>query len=402
MIRTWIQPLQIKWKHLYQTLFEQNVGSENESTLYDRSLFLSVVTLILFGFVMVSSASIVDIERMSLLDSSHFVLRHFLYLGGCFVVGLVVLSIPLSQWFRWSPYILLAVGVLLILVLLFGRTVNGATRWLALGPIRIQIAELAKFAFSLYMAGYLVRRYEEVREYAKGFYKPIFLLSLYSVLLLLQPDLGSVVVLFVIAVSLLFLVGAKLRDFFALVFSGLMVITALAVFSPYRLRRITAFLDPWSDPFGSGYQLTQSLMAFGRGDWLGQGLGNSIQKLDYLPEAHTDFIIAVIGEELGFVGVLLVLSLLFFVALKSLKLGRDCLLEKRIFEGFVAYAFGIWFLFQTVVNVGAATGLLPTKGLTLPFISYGGSSLMIMTAAVMILIRIGYEMKISQNQKVAR
>jgi len=271
---------------------------------------------------------------------------------------------------------------------------------LSLGPIRIQVAEVAKFAFSVYMAGYLVRRHQEVRENAKGFYKPIAVFAVYAVLILMQPDLGTVVVLFVVTVGLLFLAGARLLDFFALILAGTMAFVLLVLLEPYRMRRVTSFLDPWQDPFGSGYQLTQSLMAYGRGDWLGQGLGNSIQKLEYLPEAHTDFIFAIIGEELGFVGIIAVLAVLLFVSLRALRLGHQCLAMERPFEGYLAYAIGIWICFQTVVNVGASIGMLPTKGLTLPFISYGGSSLWVMTAAAMVLLRIDYERRLSLIQAV--
>ncbi|MGL5359995.1 MAG: FtsW/RodA/SpoVE family cell cycle protein, partial [Shewanella sp.] len=238
------------------------------------------------------------------------------------------------------------------------------------------------------------------RENAKGFLKLLVVLGVYAVLILLQPDLGTVVVLFVGTIGLLFLAGARLFDFFALIFVGLLAFVALILLEPYRMRRVTSFMDPWQDPFGSGYQLTQSLMAYGRGDWFGQGLGNSIQKLEYLPEAHTDFIFAVIGEELGFVGILAVLMLLIFIALRAIRLGNLCLVMDKAFEGYLAYAIGIWICFQTVVNVGASIGMLPTKGLTLPFVSYGGSSLWVMTAAAMILLRIDYERRMSLVQAV--
>jgi cell division protein FtsW len=364
---------------------------DNKSEPYDRKLLLATLLLMAIGLVMVTSASMSG-SPQSYSSIFHYMVRHSLYLCGCIGVGIAVLSIDLEAWFRYSSKILLAVLVLLVLVLMIGTTVNGATRWLSFGFLRLQIAELAKFAFAIYLAGYLVRRYQEVRYDSKGFYKPILVLMLYSSLLLMQPDMGSVVVLFVIALGVLFLAGSKLRDFFLLLVAGLILITGLSIFSPYRLRRLTGFLDPWSDPFGSGYQLTQSLMAYGRGGLLGEGLGNSIQKLKYLPEAHTDFIMAIVGEELGFMGVASILMLLLFVAYRAMLIGNQCLDKSRPFPGFVAYAFGVWFFFQTLVNVGASMGLLPTKGLTLPFISYGGSSLLIMTISVMILIRISYEL----------
>ncbi|WP_044733549.1 cell division protein FtsW [Shewanella algae] len=367
--------------------------------LYDRRLLLAVLSLIAFGFVMVMSASMPEAQSLTG-NPFHFVTRHLFYLVGCVVIAAVVLQVEMQHWQQLSPLMLLLVGVMLVAVLAVGTTVNGATRWLSLGPVRIQVAEIAKFAFAVYMAGYLVRRHQEVRENAKGFYKPIAVFAVYAFLILMQPDLGTVVVLFVGTVGLLFLAGARLLDFFALILTGVMAFVALVLLEPYRMRRVTSFLDPWQDPFGSGYQLTQSLMAYGRGDWFGQGLGNSIQKLEYLPEAHTDFIFAVIGEELGFIGIIAVLAVLLFVALRAIRLGSQCLAMDRAFEGYLAYAIGIWICFQTVVNVGASIGILPTKGLTLPFISYGGSSLWVMTAAVMMLIRIDHERRLSLIQAV--
>ncbi|MFQ6372786.1 cell division protein FtsW [Shewanella sp. YIC-542] len=373
--------------------------SNQAMPLYDQPLLLAILSLMGFGFVMVMSASMPEAQSLTG-DPFHFVERHVGYLLGCVLISAVVLQIDMQRWQQLSPLMLLLVFFMLIAVLLVGTSVNGATRWLTLGPIRIQVAEVAKFVFSVYLAGYLVRRHQEVRENAKGFYKPIAVLAVYAVLILMQPDLGTVVVLFVITVGLLFLAGARLLDFFALILAGMLAFVSLVLLEPYRMRRVTSFLDPWQDPFGSGYQLTQSLMAYGRGDWFGQGLGNSIQKLEYLPEAHTDFIFAIIGEELGFVGIVVVLVVLSFVSLRALRLGHQCLASEHTFEGYLAYAIGIWICFQTVVNVGASIGMLPTKGLTLPFISYGGSSLWVMTAAAMVLLRIDYERRLSKIQAV--
>ncbi|GGI83195.1 cell division protein FtsW [Shewanella gelidii] len=367
--------------------------------LYDRTLLVAIVSLICFGFVMVMSASMPEAQSLTG-NPWHFVIRHVAYLAGCFVIALVVLSLSVERWLQASSPLLLIVGVMLLAVPFVGITVNGATRWLPLGIARLQVAELAKFAFAIYMSGYLVRRHQEVRENAKGFYKPIAVFAVYAFLILMQPDLGTVVVLFVGTVGLLFLAGARLLDFFALILTGILAFVGLVLAAPYRMRRVTSFMDPWRDPFGDGYQLTQSLMAYGRGDWFGQGLGNSIQKMKYLPEAHTDFIFAVIGEELGFVGIVVVLAVLLFVALRAIRLGNMCLAMERAFEGYLAYSIGIWFCFQTVVNVGASIGMLPTKGLTLPFVSYGGSSLWVMTAAAMLLIRIDHERRLSLIQAV--
>ncbi|MBV7315756.1 cell division protein FtsW [Shewanella sp. NIFS-20-20] len=374
-------------------------GSSRPRTepMYDRSLLCAVLCLIGFGFVMVMSASMAEAETLTG-NPLHFVWRHLFYLLGCGVIAAVVLQLEMHRWQQLSPIILMVVLFMLVAVLFVGTSVNGATRWLSLGPIRIQVAELAKFAFVVYMAGYLVRRHEEIREHAKGFYKPIAVFLLFAFLLLMQPDLGTVVVLFVSTVGLLFLAGARMFDFFVLIFGGIISFIVLVMTAEYRMLRVMSFRDPWKDPFGSGYQLTQSLMAYGRGDWFGQGLGNSIQKLEYLPEAHTDFIFAVIGEELGFVGIVIVLIVLMFVALRAIRLGSLCLQMDKAFESFLAYGIGIWFCFQTVVNIGASIGMLPTKGLTLPFISYGGSSLWVMTAAVTVLLRIDYERRLQLAQ----
>ncbi|GGW55279.1 cell division protein FtsW [Alishewanella tabrizica] len=367
---------------------------------YD-SVFLTVLMLVLaIGFVMVTSASIPVAER--LYDNPlHFTIRHLVYLGIGFSMALVVMRLPVSFWHNYNMHLLFSALLLLILVLIFGRNVNGSTRWLALGPINIQAAEPAKLYFFVYLASYLVRRHEQVLENLMGFIKPLIMLFVFAVLLLMQPDLGTVIVMFATAVVLLFLAGAKLWQFIGLMLTGLAAVGVLIFYSEYRWRRVTAFLDPWADPFGSGYQLTQSLMAFGRGGWFGQGLGNSIQKLEYLPEAHTDFIIAVIGEEAGFLGIAVLLCLLFILVFRALMMGNRALQKGMSFHGFLAYALAIWIGFQTAVNAGMASGMLPTKGMTLPFVSYGGSSLIIMLMAAALLLRIDFEVRVQGKQALS-
>ncbi|GBK98414.1 cell division protein FtsW [Vibrio harveyi] len=289
---------------------------------------------------------------------------------------------------------------MLIVVLLAGKSVNGASRWIPLGLFNLQPAEVAKLSLFVFMSGYLVRKQDEVRQtFFGGFMKPIMVFAFFAVLLLGQPDLGTVVVMLVTLFGMLFIAGAKLTQFLALMIAGIAAVVGLILVEPYRIRRVTSFLDPWEDPFGSGYQLTQSLMAFGRGEWFGQGLGNSIQKLEYLPEAHTDFVFAVLAEELGFVGVVLVLMLIFSLVLKAVYIGKRAFEEGEMFGGYLAFGIGIWFAFQTLVNVGAAAGIVPTKGLTLPLISYGGSSLIIMSVAVSILLRIDHECRLKHGKK---
>ncbi|AAW86697.1 cell division protein FtsW [Aliivibrio fischeri] len=361
--------------------------------MFDRQLIWISLGLMLTGLIMVGSASFPISTRLT--DQPfHFMLRHMLFV--CLALGAssVVLRIQLDTWLKYSGKFLFVSILLLIAVLLVGKSVNGAARWLPLGIFNLQPAEVAKLSLFIFISGYLVRRHGEVRESFKGFVKPLIVLITLAFFLLLQPDLGTTIVMFVTTIGMLFIAGAKLWQFIALVMSGISLVIVLIIAEPYRMRRVTSFLDPWQDPFGSGYQLTQSLMAFGRGSWFGEGLGNSIQKLEYLPEAHTDFVFAVVAEELGFVGVTLILVLIFALVLKALLIGRKCLQHDQRFGGFLAFGIGIWFAFQTLVNVGAAAGIVPTKGLTLPLISYGGSSLIIMSVAVSLLIRIDHECRL--------
>jgi len=364
---------------------------------YDATLILLSLALLFIGLVIVTSASMPVADRL-FNNPFHFAIRHGIYIVLALITAMVVMQIPMRWWRMTNVWLLLLAIVLLIAVLIIGRSVNGSTRWLVLGPITIQAAEPAKLFFFCYLAGYLVRRYEEVTENIRGFIKPLIVFFALAFLLLLQPDLGTVVVMLCTTVGLLFLAGAKLWQFFGLAITGSLAVIMLIVFEEYRMKRITSFLDPWADPFGSGYQLTQSLMAYGRGDILGQGLGNSLQKLEYLPEAHTDFIMAILAEEFGFAGVLIVLVLMFTIVFKAMRMGNLALRKERPFDGYLAYSIGIWFSLQTAVNVGASAGILPTKGLTFPLLSYGGSSMIIMAIAVAILIRIDFELRVDGIQ----
>lgn len=377
---------------------------ENDDTsqvLYDRTLLWMTLGLAAIGFIMVTSASMPVGQRLAN-DPFLFAKRDGLYLLLAFIVSMVTLRLPMTFWQRNSVAMLIASIVMLIIVLVIGNSVNGASRWISLGPLRIQPAEFTKLALFCYLANYLVRKVDEVRNNIRGFLKPMGVLLILAVLLLAQPDLGTVVVLFVTTLAMLFLAGAKLWQFLAIIGMGIAAVVLLILAEPYRMRRVTSFWNPWQDPFGSGYQLTQSLMAFGRGELWGQGLGNSVQKLEYLPEAHTDFIFSIIGEELGYIGVALALLMVFFVAFRSMSIGRRALQMDQRFAGFLACSIGIWFSFQALVNVGAAAGMLPTKGLTLPLISYGGSSLMIMSTAIMMLLRIDYETRLAKAQAFTR
>lgn len=365
--------------------------------LYDVPLLYCVIMLIGLGFVMVTSASMPTADRL-FNNPYHIIIRHSMFLAMGFVLFWITCCVPMTWWKRSNPYLLLFGMALLIVVLIVGREVNGAKRWIPVGPVGFQVAEAAKLFFFSYIAGYLVRKREEVQENIKGFAKPIAVFAVYALLILLQPDLGTVVVMFVTTVGLLFLAGAKLWQFFALILTGVGLVVLLIIVEPYRMARVVGFLEPWDDPFGKGYQLVQSLMAYSQGGWFGQGLGNSVQKLQYLPEAHNDFIFAVIGEELGFIGIVSILMVFGTLVFRALLIGQQALKCGKEYEGYFAFAIGIWFAFQTMVNVGASAGILPTKGLTLPFVSYGGSSLLIMTIAAGILLRVDFETKMATKQ----
>jgi cell division protein FtsW len=388
---------QFEFPKLSQWFNQQTSSHVSSQASFDRSYLMLAFAMYFIGLVMVASSSMPVAERL-FNDPFHFVTRHFIYIVLSILISAIALQIPMSWWQKSSSTLLMIGLALLVTVLVIGRSVNGSTRWIALGPITIQAAEPAKLFFFCYLSAYLVRRREEVLENVKGFLKPLVVFFILALLLLKQPDLGTIIVMFVTTFGLLFLAGAKLWQFISITTVGVSALTLLAVFEPYRWRRITGFLDPWQDPFGSGYQLTQSLMAYGRGELFGQGLGNSIQKLEYLPEAHTDFVMAVLAEEFGFVGISVILLLSATLVFKAMLLGRSALAKEKYFEGFFAYAIGIWMCFQASVNVGASAGIVPTKGLTMPLISYGGSSMIVMSLALVILIRIDHELRLQSIQ----
>ena len=385
-------------KEINQSIW-QWLNRATPEALYDRQLVWIALGLMLTGLVMVTSASFPISARLT--DQPfHFMFRHAIFLVLALIVSSVILQISMKRWFQYSMYLLGLSFFLLVVVLAVGKSVNGASRWIPLGLFNLQPAEVAKLSLFIFMAGYLVRKQDEVRKtFFGGFGKPIMVFGAFAVLLLGQPDLGTVVVMLVTLFGMLFIAGAKLSQFIALMVAGIAAVVGLIFIEPYRVRRVTSFWEPWNDPFGSGYQLTQSLMAFGRGDWMGQGLGNSVQKLEYLPEAHTDFVFAVLAEELGFVGVTLVLILIFSLVLKAILIGKKAFENDHLFSGYLAFGIGIWFAFQTLVNVGAASGIVPTKGLTLPLISYGGSSLIVMSVAVSMLLRIDHECRMQQKEQ---
>ena len=362
---------------------------------YDRSATWAALILAALGLVMVYSASIATAEasRYTGHNAAWFLMRHGVYLALALALAISVFLIPARFWQKAAPWLFLAgvAGLVLVLVPGFGREVNGARRWLDLPGFGVQPSEAMKLAVVLYAADYTARKHAVMKSFRRGLLPMLAVMLLVSWLLLREPDFGALVVIAVIAFSILFLGGMNGRHFIALL--GMLAIgfVLLVVFSPYRLQRIFGFMDPWSDPYGKGYQLSHALIAFGRGEWFGVGLGASVEKLHYLPEAHTDFLLAVIAEELGFVGVALVIGLFAWLVVRAFAIGRQASIHERHFAALAAQGIGIWFGFQSLINMGVNVGLLPTKGLTLPLMSYGGSGLLANFVALAILLRIDWE-----------
>jgi len=351
------------------------------------------LALLIGGLVILASASI-SVSDNTVGDPFYYVQRQAIaaLIGGA--LGFICLFIPMNMWRTLGPLMLLIAVALLLVVLVpgFGHAVNGSTRWLRVGVINIQVSEPARLCLLLYIAGYLVRQNKSLREQFLGFLRPMLLLSLACGLLLAEPDFGAAIVLLATALAMLFVAGARLRDFLLFFSTTVIAMVALAVTSPYRLQRVTAFLDPWSDPFNSGFQLTQSLIAIGRGEWFGVGLGASVQKLFYLPEAHTDFVFAVYAEEFGLFGSLLLIGLFLVLLLRIFRLAMRAADAERFFEAYLTVGLGTWLGLQTFINVGVNMGLLPTKGLTLPLISYGRSSLIVAMISLGLLLRVHHEL----------
>ncbi len=361
-------------------------------TYYDKWFVFAVLCIALFGLLMMTSASIV-ISDKQMHQPFYFLFKQLVYLALGIVLGSFIIQFEIVFWEKLGGYLLLSVMLMLALVLIpgIGHTVNGSARWLGYGPLSFQVSELAKFMMVIYMAGYLVRRNHEIRFQWSGFIKPMLILAAIAVLLLREPDFGATVVVVATALGMMFLAGMRLQHFLLLFSSVLGAMALIAISAPYRLARLTGFLNPWERPFDTGYQLTQSLIAFGRGGWFGVGLGESIQKMFYLPEAHTDFLFAVIAEELGLMGILLVMSLFLLLVIRIFMIGQKAQQLGRHFAGFLAYGFGLWIAIQFIVSIGVNSGLLPTKGLTLPLMSYGGSSALVSCIVIALLLRIDYE-----------
>ena len=359
----------------------------------DQWLLLSTIAIATIGLVMISSASISFAEH-NLGDGFYFLKRQVLYMTMGLVVAALFLYMPSRFWYHNAVPLLVVTIILLVAVLIpgIGRRVNGAQRWIPLGPLNLQVSEVAKFMMILFMASYLERYQRELREYWKSMIRPVLLLIGVAGLLLLEPDFGSMVVVCGTVLAMLFIGGAKLWLFSGLLLTGIAGIASMALISPYRLERLVTFLDPWAHQYDSGYQLTQSLIAFGRGEWFGVSLGNSIQKLFFLPEAHTGFVFSIYAEEFGLIGVAVVLGLYSLLVSRIVHVARKAVRQEDWFAAYSCFGIAIVLAGQAFINIGVTSGLLPTKGLTLPFISYGGSSLLVCCAMVALVLRISREM----------
>jgi len=369
--------------------------------LLDPVMIVAVVGLLLLGLTMVTSASI-TVAESSVGDPFFYLKRQLFAIALGLVAAGVAISVPLAVWQRLALPLLVFAFALLVAVLIpgIGNKVNGSRRWLIV--TNFQVSELARVLMLMYLASYIVRHHAELRDSVQGFLKPLGVLAAAAILMLLEPDMGAATVLLVTGMGVLFVAGVKLRHFIGLATLGGAMLALLAFASPYRWERVTNFLNPWNDPYGAGFQLTQSLIAIGRGEWFGVGLGASVQKLFYLPEAHTDFVFAVLAEELGIVGVVGMLALFGVVLLRALRTARLAADAQLPYHTFVAAGFAIWLGFQVFVNVGVNMGLLPTKGLTLPLVSYGRSSMLVTLGWLGLLLRVHHEANLSGRTAVPR
>lgn len=362
--------------------------------LPDMGLLLCGLSLLLVGLVAISSASI-EYADLHYNSTTFHTWRHIIYLAIALTAAVLVYRVPPKFWQETGWIWLFIALTLLILVLIpgVGREVNGSQRWLPIGPFTLQPSEFAKLAMVVYLAGYMVRREHEVRNEWQGFLKPMTVLFATTLLLMIEPDFGATVIVAASAFGMLFLAGVKLGHFLVVLAGAAGALLVLVVSEPYRVKRLTAYTDPWADPYDTGFQLTQSLIAFGRGEWFGVGLGNSVQKLFYLPEAHTDFVFSIWAEETGFVGALAVIALYIALIGRILWAGRAAQLAQTPFGAYLCYGVALVFSGQAFVNMGVSSGLLPTKGLTLPFVSYGGTSLIVCCVMLALVLRVDSDVR---------
>jgi cell division protein FtsW len=358
----------------------------------DYSLLYLTLFLAMLGGAMVASASIA-ISELRFDNPYHYFSRQLMALGLGIAAGLIAFKIPLSFWRKYRGGLFLIGLVLLVLVLGVGREINGSKRWLSLGFMNFQVSELMKMIVVLFMAGYLTRHASAVKEDMNAILRLAMPFGLMAILLLLEPDFGSTLVIAVIVTGMLLIAGAPWRFFVYTVVPVVILLVTMISTSEYRMARVASFFDPWSDPFGSGYQLTQALIASGRGEWFGVGVGQSVQKLLYLPDAHTDFLFSIYAEEMGLIGVAFLIMLYFLVFWRCFRIGRKAFDVNLGFQALIAYGIGVWIALQAVINMGVNLGLLPTKGLTLPFMSYGGSSLLVFSVAIALVLRADFEVR---------
>lgn len=364
----------------------------NNQVDIDFPLLTACALLMGIGLVMIASASSA-VADTNTGNTFYYFIRHMIYITIALIAGGVTLFVPMSVWQRYSGWLLVVAFVVLTLVLIpgIGREVNGSKRWIGVGIFNIQPTELAKLFMVIFIAGFLVRRKTEVKQRLRGLLKPLLLAAAMAVLIYFEPDFGAMVVMLGSVIVMLYLGGVRLLlslPLLGILLAGLIYVVR---FESYRMARLTSFTNPWEDQYGSGYQLTQALIAFGRGEWFGLGLGNSIQKQFFLPEAHTDFVFSVLAEELGMLGALTTLALFVFVSVRALFIGVWAEQAKQYYSAYVAYGLALLWIGQVIINLGVNVGLLPTKGLTLPFISYGGSSLVVCCISLAILLRIEWE-----------
>ena len=362
---------------------------------YDQMLLWVTFILLGFGLVMVYSASIAMAEADKAVghQSTYFLIRQAIFIVVGLVAGFISFQVPITWWQKMAPYLFLTGLGLLVLVLIphVGRNVNGSQRWLSLVVINLQPSEFMKLFAAMYVADYAVRKAPQMDSIVKGFLPMVAVMVFVGFLLLREPDFGAFAVIAAISISILWLGGINAKIFAALLALLPVAIFALIKSSPYRMQRVIGFMDPWADPFGKGYQLSHALIAFGRGEWFGVGLGASVEKLLYLPEAHTDFLLAVIAEELGFVGVVTVLGLFVWIVIRAFGIGKEAVANERYFAALLAQGLGVWMGVQGIINIGVNMGVLPTKGLTLPLLSFGGSGILANCIAMAVLLRIDFE-----------
>ncbi len=375
--------------------FAQNIGHTLGSLSHKlpqeltvrNVLIFCVVSLLIIGSIMVASASMPYADRINN-NELHYILRHAISIVVALFAATIIYFFSLKTWLNNTIFLWLVTASLLVLVLAIGTDVNGSKRWISLAGFTFQPSEVAKLTMAIFTADFVVRRAEEVRGSFLGLWRLGVIMTSLATLIIIEPDLGATAVICVSTIVVFFLAGAKFINFLVAFICGFLALTIFILFEPYRLKRLTSFSNPWADPLDKGYQLTNALMAFGRGEWTGVGLGHSIQKMSYLPEAHTDFMLAILGEEFGFLGIAMVLSLSFLMVACCMRIGYRALQNYHLREGYLAFGIATIFFLQILVNAGMNMGMLPTKGLTLPFISYGGSSLIVCAMMISLILKI--------------